>query len=337
MNDFPRVSIITPSFNQVAYLEQTLQSVLGQGYPNLEYIVVDGGSTDGSVEIIQKYAGKLAWWVSEKDHGQAEAINRGFTRATGEIIAWLNSDDLYLPGAIAGAVRAFRQYPDCGLVFSDVHSIDESGQTFNIMRYTKGAQSGTKGAQAGNRWQLEDLMAFNIIGQPGVFMRRAALEQAGYLDLNYHYLLDHHLWLRVAQIASIQYVSEEWAAARIHAAAKNVAHAASFGEEAYRIVEWMQTDPGLAPKFKANRRRILAGAHRFNARYLLDGGQAWPALRSYTRSLFTHPPTALKEWKRMLYCFAALVGLGKIKDWVLARRKRQFPQHSRAQGKLRNE
>lgn len=317
MTALPLVSIITPSYNQAAYLEQTLRSVLDQGYPNLEYLVVDGGSNDGSLEIIQKYAPRLAWWVSEKDHGQAEAINKGFTRAHGEIIAWLNSDDLYLPGAIQSALHAFQQYPQCGLVFSDVHSIDENGHLFNIMRYAKGA----KGPQA---WGLEDLMAFQIIGQPGVFMRRAALEQAGYLDLNYHFLLDHHLWLRVAQVAPIQHIQAEWAAARFHAGAKNVAQAARFGEEAYRIVEWMQQQPALAEPFRRNRRRITAAAHRFNARYLLDGEQPASALKYYARSLTIHPPTALQEWKRILYCLAALLGLGKIKNWVLSRRRQKY-------------
>lgn len=149
------VSVITPSFNQARYLEQTIRSVLGQGYPRIEYIVVDGASTDGSVEIIKKNADKLAWWVSERDSGQAEAINKGLGRATGEIAAWLNSDDYYLPGAVSSAVRVFEENPDVVLVYGDMLAVDENGDPFNTLRY--------------KQLTLQDLLCFQIIGQPAVF------------------------------------------------------------------------------------------------------------------------------------------------------------------------
>src|SRR5512142_1845754 len=129
------VSVVTPSYNQAAYLERTLRSVLDQGYADLEYLVVDGASTDGSVDIIRRYADRLAWWTSEKDSGQAEAINKGMQRARGEIVAWLNSDDTYLPGAITAAVRAFVGHPQAVLVYADMRAIDSSGAAINILRY----------------------------------------------------------------------------------------------------------------------------------------------------------------------------------------------------------
>ena len=310
MADYPLVSIITPSYNQAPYLEATLRSVLEQKYPNIEYLVVDGASTDGSVEIIRKYADRLSWWVSEKDHGQAEAINKGLRRAKGEFVAWLNSDDLYAQGAISKAVAVLLINPQFGMVFSDVFSIDANNEVFNTMRY-------------GN-WNLLDLMSFHIIGQPGVFMRRSVLERAGYLDLDYHYLLDHQLWLRMALEAPIRYIPDFLAAARFHAAAKNVAMAAEFGREAFAIVDWMQSQPDLAALFEEDERSIRAGAYLLSARYLQDGGQQGRAFVHYLKSLWYHPATAWRERRRMLFALGSLVlPLDKLRDRYLQSRSRK--------------
>lgn len=299
MPDSPLVSIVTPSFNQADFLDLTLRSVLGQDYPRIEYLVADGSSTDGSVEIIQRYAERLVWWVSEPDRGQADAVNKCLARVQGEIIGWVNSDDLLLPGVVSAVVQAFAAHPEASMVFGDVVSIDERGQTINQMHY--------------GAWGLDELMTFHIIGQPGVFFRRSALQQAGGLDLDYHFLLDHQLWLRLAQTGEMHYLPQPLAVARYHAAAKNISHAARFGEEAYRIVAWMQTQPPLAERFARLNKRIWAGAHRFNARYLLDGGQPGAALKSYGRSLALHPQTALQEWHRMVYAVLCLIGLERLK------------------------
>ncbi|MEA4907832.1 MAG: glycosyltransferase [Chloroflexi bacterium] len=303
----PRVSVITPSYNQAAYLEQTLTSVLDQGYPDLEYLVVDGGSTDGSVDIIRRYAGRLAWWTSEADRGQADAVNKGLARSGGEIIGWLNSDDYYLPEAIQAAVQAFRENPQAGLVYGDVLAVDGQGDPLNLLRYRP--------------WRLEDLMHFEIIGQPSVFLRRSVLEQAGPLDLRFHFLLDHQLWLRMASLAPMVYVPQTWSAARFHAQAKNVAQAGSFGEEAYRIVDWMRSTPPLAERFDAERRRIWGGAHRINARYLSEGGAAGKALQGYWRSFWAYPPGVLRDWKRVLFTLLASLGLRGVRPLYLKLRK----------------
>jgi hypothetical protein len=305
------VSIVTPSFNQAKYLEDTIQSVLGQDYANLEYILVDGESTDGSVDIIRKYGDRLAWWVSEKDSGQAEAINKGLSHAMGEIVAWLNSDDTYLPGAISAVVKTFDENPDVALVYGNMLAVDENGETINILRY--------------DQLNLEDLLCFQIIGQPAVFFRRGALEKAGYLDPTYHFLLDHHLWLRIAMQKRILHVDQTWAAARYHAEAKNRARAAEFGHEAFRILDWTrQSQPQLAPVLAKVRRRAQASAHRFDARYLLDGDQPWLALKAWMRALLIHPPTALARLNILVSALLRLSGLGSLREMYLQRRQARF-------------
>lgn len=313
-----KVSVITPSYNQAAFLDLTIRSVLGQNYPDLEYLIVDGASTDGSQEIIQQYRDQLAWWVSEPDSGQAEAINKGFRKATGDIIAWLNSDDVYAPGAISAAVKVLSENPEIGLVYGNAVSFDQDGLPLNDLVF--------------DDWGLEGLVAFNIICQPAVFMRRSILESAGYLDETYHMLLDHHLWLRIARVVKIGHVPEVWAFARHHSDAKNVAQAPRFGEEAYRLLDWMGTQPDIAKIIASNQRTVFAMAHRFNGRYLLDGGQGAAALKSYLRSLAADPKVALGEWHRILFALLSILGLGKIGSLYYQARKKHLPDLVQAMG-----
>lgn len=290
----PLVSIITPSYNQAAYLEETIRSVLSQEGVELEYLIVDGGSTDDSIEIIRRYEDSINWWVSEPDEGQASAINKGFQRAQGEYVAWLNSDDLLLPNSAHQAVQALEDNPADGLVYGDALTIDPNGKALKKLRF--------------DNWGLGELLAFRIICQPAVFMRRSVLEKAGYLDPSYHYMLDHHLWIRMAMQAPIRHVSSIWAAARHHADAKNVANAPGFAEETTRIVAWMQTIPELEPHYRTNRRHILGGAYRLKARYLLDGNLAGASLKAYLRAVWYNPGFAIQHWHRMLYAVLSLMG-----------------------------
>ena len=317
----PLISVVTPSYNQAKYIDQTIRSVLEQDYSHTEYLVVDGASTDGSVEIIKKYSFDnqqqavglqrhiVNWWVSEKDSGQGEAINKGLVRAKGEILAWLNSDDTYLPGTISKIVKIFEDNPDVVMVYGDMLAVDEQGRTINTLKY--------------EQLSLQDLLCFQIIGQPSVFFRREVYEKTGGLDTTFHFLLDHHLWIRIAQQGKILHVPQNWSAARYHAEAKNRAKAAEFGQEAFRILAWAKSQAGLAEVVSGVGRRAHASAHRVDTRYLLDGGRPMSALRAWMHALFIHPPTALARFNIFASALLQISGLNALREYVLKVRQRK--------------
>lgn len=292
----PLVTIITPSFNQAKYLRYTIESVLNQDYPSIEYIIVDGGSSDGSQEIIKSYSDRLSWWVSEPDQGQADAINKGFQRAKGDIVAWLNSDDMYLPRTISEVVRVFQNYPDAGMIYGDAVSSDKDGRLLNELRF--------------DSWHLEEFLEFNIICQPAVFMKRSILEDSGFLDLSYHFFLDHHLWIRIARETKLIHYPQIWAVSRYHDQAKNITMSSRAGEEAYRILDWASTEPDLAKIIDKNHRKVLAGAHQINARYLLDGGKSFKAFKKYFQAALVWLPSITGYWHRFLFSGLSAIGLG---------------------------
>lgn len=310
----PLISIVTPSYNQARFLETTLRSVLEQDYPRIEYLVVDGASTDGSVEIIRAYADRLAWWVSEKDSGQSEAINKGLRRAHGEFVGWLNSDDIYLPGAVSAAVTVFQSHPEAGLVYGDAQSIDSDGKPFNLMR--------------ARQYTLTDLLAFSIVCQPAAFMRRSVLDEVGYLNPAYHLLMDNLLWMSMAQKAPIVYTQQTWAAARYHDQAKNRTRGAAYGREARVLISDLKSRSEFSDLIRSDEKRILAGVERFDAFYLTDAGHPWEALRVYGRAFRLHPATAAQDWKHILLAFLSLLGLKRIRQWYdqLRTRRLHFEQ-----------
>lgn len=203
----PLISIVTPSYNQARFLEATIQSVLAQDYPALEYIIVDGGSTDGSREIIEKYADRLAWWISEPDKGQTDAINKGFARASGQILAWLNSDDTYQPGALRQVAAYFQAHPEAGLVYGDANLIDEHGAVL--------------GRFPARQTDYARLLRGHVhIPQQSAFMRGDLWRQVAPLDTSFYFAMDYDLWVRLAKLAPLHYTPQVWANFRLHGSAK---------------------------------------------------------------------------------------------------------------------
>lgn len=210
---WPRITIVTPSFNQAQFLEETIRSVLLQGYPNLEYIVMDGGSTDGSADIIRKYSPWIDYWVSEKDNGQADAIYRGFERATGQIIGWLNSDDVYLPGALLRFAREFIQRPDTELLVGGLPVIDEEG---NILR----SPSGYPRYYVPARETFHKVLLFGMYNQPASLWRREAFFAVGGFDRSLYFAFDYDLMLRLTRRKPGRAIDAPLASFRMHSTSK---------------------------------------------------------------------------------------------------------------------
>lgn len=188
MTNLPRITVVTPSYNQANYLEETILSVVGQCYPNLEYIIVDGGSTDGSVDIIKRYEKYLAYWVSEKDDGQSSAINKGFSKATGVILAWLNSDDMYLPGSLH-YISSKLNIEEPQLLFGNCfHFIDKSSASW--------------GSDVKAHHERLDLTLCDYIIQPSAFWTKKAWLKAGGLDETLHFVFDWDWFIRAKQVCA---------------------------------------------------------------------------------------------------------------------------------------
>jgi len=225
MSEFPRITVVTPSFNQAEFLERTILSVLNQGYPNLEYFIVDGGSTDGSIEIIRKYADQLDWWVSEPDNGQSHAINKGLKRATGEWVAWQNSDDVYLPGTFAQLANAANRWAQAKLIVGDMLLIDAQDRPIRDLRYVRPTYASV-------------LAEGMVLANQSAFWRKSLHERIGWLDETLHYSFDYEWFLRVLKdMNCAQHVPLLWGALRYHEATKTSRHRSMFNKEHQAVLE----------------------------------------------------------------------------------------------------
>lgn len=208
MLELPKITIITPSLNQGRYIEETIQSVLLQDYHSLEYIILDGGSTDETMGILRKYEHRLQW-ISEKDKGQSQAINKGMKMATGEVIGFLNTDDLYLPGALSIVGKYFALNPTVMWATGRCRIVNAEGVEIRKII--------TSYKNLWLRWNnAAVLQVLNYISQPATFWRRNLVEDVGYLDENLHYAMDYDYWLRIIQKYPLRIIGENLASFRLH-------------------------------------------------------------------------------------------------------------------------
>jgi glycosyltransferase involved in cell wall biosynthesis len=248
---WPKISIVTPSYNQGKFLEETIRSVLLQNYPNLEYFIIDGGSTDNSVDIIKKYEPWLTYWVSEKDSGQSEAINKGWERSSGDIVAYLNSDDTYLSGVFAEVVGYFQEKSDCAVVHGQIIVTDEEGNDLRRWGSSFELISSVNGCNC-------------TIGQQSAFVRRDSLKRTGFMDRALHLGMDYDLWLRLRLKYPFYYVPHVWAKLRQHSKSKSLGRI-PLRSDCLSIMKKFYSAPDLPAELLRIKSRAFAWAYLFEA------------------------------------------------------------------------
>lgn len=301
----PRISIITPSYNQGHFIEQTIQSVLQQDYTNLEYIIIDGGSTDNTVEIINRYESQIAYWISEKDNGQTHAINKGLARATGEIIAYINSDDYYLPGTFSKVAEAFQNSPEIDLLHGRCRYVNEGG--------------GKIGEQFGDIQSFEEIIDLwgvwwqkRQFVQPEVFWSQRITDRVGMFNEALHYVMDYDYWCRILKAGGkVKRIEQEFACFRFTANQKSN-QSDSVAQELLNLVQpllWDQSTP------ISNRQRSkLQGMWLYQAKFLKQVEQSMQLNESKPRRWFklvklvsSHPNLLLSDslYTRLYQVFSA--------------------------------
>ena len=283
MGNLPLVSVITPSLNQGRFIEETILSVKGQIYPRVEHLVIDGSSTDATLEILKRYDHLV--WLSEPDRGQADAVNKGFQLAKGEILGWLNSDDVYVPGAVEKVVGYFLDHPNIDVVYGDCNEINEEGRTVKIVR--------------AHPVDLKRLLLLNFtLYQPTLFFRRCAVERIGPVNVELHMGLDYDYVVRAARTCALAYLPATLAAFRTHSNSKTFTHPGQFLEDYLTVFGDVFSDPALPAGLAKFRRRAYSNAYLCSGEQSFTAGRLGEARGCLLKalSLYPHPfrPNAIK-------------------------------------------
>ena len=267
-----RVSIVVPSYNQASFLEEALRSVLDQEYEPIELIVVDGGSTDDSLDIVRRHAPRIQWWTSERDAGQADALNKGFARATGDFLGWLSSDDVLFPGAVARVVAELERDPELLLVYGSALFVDEAGHEIFPLE--------------ARPFDVETMVrrCANHVVQPGSLFRRRAWELAGPLDTDAHYLFDFEFALRVARHGRVRSIPDRLAAYRVHPGSKSGGASLLKARDYVRFADVVLAGSGLPGADEGRASAYLAAGD-----YFYDAGQLAEARGCLWRSFRRRP------------------------------------------------
>ncbi|MBI5944968.1 MAG: glycosyltransferase [Chloroflexi bacterium] len=256
---------MTPSLNQAQFIRATIESVLSQDYSYIEYLVIDGGSQDGTLEILRSYGGRFTW-ISEPDNGQAQAVNKGWKLARGEILGWVNADDLLAPNAVSRAVERLQDHSRIDGVYGNCDFIDQTGKKI-----------GEYGVRAYDYPALF-LGSEDYIPQPSVFVRKEAVEYAGFLNEEFHYVMDYDLWLRLGMIYTFEYEPKIMTALRIHQQAKTGRALSGFAKELIMMVNQLLFHPRLPESVRMNKIRALSNAYLYAASYCFWAGETSQAL-----------------------------------------------------------
>ena len=294
VEEYPTVSVVTPTYNQAAYLRETVESVLAQDYPHVEHIVIDDGSTDDTPRVLAEYTGRVDW-ESQPNMGQTPTINKGWQRARGQIVTWLNSDDTITPGAVSKAVEYLTRRPEVGVVFGDTLFTEDDGTPIERSR-----------PRAEFDYVKFVVECENPIAQPSAFIRRKVVDDAGLLDPHYYYFMDWDFWLRAGAKHRVEYTPELFSTYRLHPESKTVAQAARAAPELERMYTNYFALDYVPSEVRRQKARAWANMHFTSGGYYIKGGDPRGAARAAFRALRAYPATLADSamLHKFLYCLS---------------------------------